>query len=1179
MWRFLTLAVFCLAPLAAIAQDAASERDRGYLTALIEDSLSGAGRSVQLDGFAGALSSRATFDQLSIADDSGVWITIRNGAIKWNRTALLSGRIEIDEMTAEEIDFPRRPATSATPSEATGFSLPVLPVAVSIGTLRADRVYLGQPILGVAADVRLTASAILKGGEGSASLAIDRIDGQQGSLTLTAAYSNTTRDATLDLLVQEAAGGITVELFGIPGRPSAELAIHGNGVIDDFRADVSIRTDGQPRVSGRIQFRAETGRDGAVTRGFQARLAGDVTPLFLPEYRDFFGEDISLEAEGRRLPTGRIDLSRLVIDSKGVDLTGQLSLGANGVPLQAAVTLRLGLASGGEVLLPIPGEQTFVQAADLQLHYDRARESGWTLAGAMSGLRRPSLSLARIEIAGSGRIEPGGGPAPGGLIGGTFRFDAQGIAPADPGLRQAIGADARGKTVFTWAPGGRLRLSALELRGPGYRAAGTLAFGGLETGLDVTGRLSANVADLARFEGLSGRPVGGAGDVSVRGSYGILSGIVDGDLMIRGRNLSVSQAEIDSLLSGDSELSASLRRDETGTRIRSFTLSARTLKATAAGLISSRSSDLAADLDFSDLSALGGRYRGALKASATMTGPADARVIALTATGDRLAAGQAEIDRIIGSPSELSLAMVQKGSAIELNAFRLANREVAVEATGTPSEAGQAIALSARLRDMALLAPGFPGPLTLSGTVDQREAGYRVDLQGAGPGGTAATITGSVATDGSTTDLAIRGSAQSAMINAFIAPRNISGPITFDLGLNGRPGLDALSGRVSLQDAAFIAPIFGIAIENLGAAADLTGGRATIAASGQVRGGGEVRLSGPVVLTRPYTVDLTTMLRAVHLRDPELYDTNVDGEVRVVGPLLGGADIRGAVRLGKTEVRIPSSGFGNPALLEDITHIAEPRDALTTRMRAGLVTRSGAAREKGSPYGLDLTISAPERIFVRGRGLDAELGGALTLTGTTENVIPSGQFNLIRGRLDILGKRLTIDEGLIQLQGALTPYIRFGATTQSGGITATIVIEGDATTPEITFSSNPDLPEEEVIARILFAKDLKNLSAFQAAQLASALANLAGKGSGGIIAKLRDSFALDDLDIATDAAGQSSLRVGKYISEKVYSNVVIGSDGKSEVNLNLDVRPDLTLRGTLTDDGKSSVGIYYERDY
>ncbi len=734
MRRVLYLALFFFAPAAVIAQDSATtERDRSYLTALIEDNLSGAGRSVRLDGFAGALSSRATFDQLSIADDEGVWITVRNGAISWNRSALLSGRIEIEEMSAEEIDLPRRPASSNTPSEATGFSLPELPVAVSIGALRADRVVLGQPIMGVAAEVQLKASAKLEGGEGSADLDITRIDGQQGSLVLSGAYSNATRDAKLDLLVKEAAGGIAVDLLGIPGRPSAELAIHGSGVIDAFRTDISVRTDGQPRVSGQIQLSAEAGKDGALTRGFQAQLAGDVTPLFLPEYRDFFGDDVSLEAEGRRLPTGEMDLSRLVIDSEGVDLTGRLSLTSEGLPLQAAMTLRVGVVSGGEVLLPIPGNQTFVRSADLKLRYDQAKGNGWTLDGTMSELRQPSISIANLALGGSGRIATGSKLAPG-LIGGTVRFDAQGIEPADPGLRQAIGPNISGKTVFSWQQGGKLRFPALEVTGQGYGATANFAIDGLDSGVEVAGRLTASVADLARFEGLAGRSVGGSGNVSVQGSYGILSGIVDGDIDLRGRDLSISQAEVDNLLKGDSRLTASVRRDQEGTRIRSSSLTASTLKAAATGLIASKTSDLTADLDFSDLSALGGRYRGALKASATMKGPAEARDIAMSATGNRLAVGQAEIDRIIGSPSALSLAVVQKGNAVELRSFSLKNDEVSVEATGASSGAGQVIDLTSRLRDMSLLAPGFPGPLTLSGKIDQQESGYRVRLERIGSG-------------------------------------------------------------------------------------------------------------------------------------------------------------------------------------------------------------------------------------------------------------------------------------------------------------------------------------------------------------------------------------------------------------------------------------------------------------
>lgn len=1182
MRRLLLSLPLLLLPVGLVAQDTpgaeTTARDRSFLTGLIEDNLSGAGRSVRLDGFAGALSSRATFEQLTIADSEGVWITIRNGAISWNRSALLAGRIDIDEMSAAEIELTRRPAAEGSPSEASGFSLPELPVSVSIGALRADRVVLGPPILGVPAEVRLQASMQLAGGEGAADIAVTRIDGREGSFTLKGSYSNATREATLDLLAKEAADGIAVQILKIPGLPSAEVAIHGSGVIDQFRTEVAIRTDGQPRVSGYVQLGTATDEQGQATRSFTADLAGDLAPLFRPEYQEFFGTEVSLQAEGRKLPSGQTDLTRLALDSRGVDLNGSLSLNPAGLPLLAAMTLKVGLADGSQVVLPIPGDRTTVGSADLRLRYDGRRDSGWTLAGSMTDLKRPAVSVGALTLDGSGRIDTGTG-ASAGTIGGTVSFDANQIASVDPALQEAIGDAVSGRTVFSWQPEGRLRLPVLVVSGAGYRASGNVSVGGLDSGIELSGDLTAVVADLARFSGLAGRPVGGSGTVGVNGAYGVLSGIADASIEVDGQDMSASIPELDNLLRGASRFSASIRRDETGTRIRASELRASTLLATAAGTISASASDLKARLDFSDLSAMGGRYRGGLTAAATMTGPAEARQIDLAATGNGLGIGLAEVDRIIGGKSDLRLSAIRSEDTVALRSFSLENGQITVQATGSAAADGQLIGLTSRLRDMALLAPGFPGPLSLEGQIEQRSSGYRLDLKANGPGSTTATISGTAASDFSTTNLAIAGSAESAVINPFIQPRNVSGPVRFDLRMNGAPGLSALGGTVALQSARLVAPTFGIQMAGVNISADLAGQRATLSGSGSVDGGGEVRLSGPVSLTAPFDGDLTISLASVRLSDPELFDTDVSGTVRVNGPMTGGAMISGAVALGTTELRIPSTGLGGGTLLDGVQHVAEPGPVRETRRRAGLIGEKGEQRAEMRPFGLDLTISAPARMFVRGRGIDAELGGSLNVGGTTAAVVPRGQFNLIRGRLDILGKRFVIDEGLIQLQGALEPYVRFGATTESEGIRATIQIEGDATAPEIHFLSSPELPEEEVIARLLFSKSLASLSPFQAAQLASAVATLAGKGGEGIVSKLRKSFGLDDLDFSSDEEGNTALRVGRYISEKVYTNVEVGSDGKAEVTINLDVTPSLTVRGTVAGDGTSGVGLFYERDY
>ena len=175
-----------------------------------------------------------------------------------------------------------------------------------------------------------------------------------------------------------------------------------------------------------------------------------------------------------------------------------------------------------------------------------------------------------------------------------------------------------------------------------------------------------------------------------------------------------------------------------------------------------------------------------------------------------------------------------------------------------------------------------------------------------------------------------------------------------------------------------------------------------------------------------------------------------------------------------------------------------------TRDRAGLLGGAngrGGAAGGGAAFGLDLTVSAPSRIFVRGRGIDAELGGQLRLQGTTAAIVPSGSFDLIRGRLDILGKRLVLAEAGLVLEGSFVPMLQVAANSESDGVVSSVRIEGPADDPEVSFTSIPDLPQEEVLARLLFGRDLNSISALQAAQLANAVAVLAGRGGEGLVSR------------------------------------------------------------------------------
>jgi translocation and assembly module TamB len=194
-------------------------------------------------------------------------------------------------------------------------------------------------------------------------------------------------------------------------------------------------------------------------------------------------------------------------------------------------------------------------------------------------------------------------------------------------------------------------------------------------------------------------------------------------------------------------------------------------------------------------------------------------------------------------------------------------------------------------------------------------------------------------------------------------------------------------------------------------------------------------------------------------------------------------------------------------------------------------------------------------------------------------VIPSGGIDLIRGRLDILGRRLDLTEASIRLEGSLDPQLRVVATNSSDGITSSVILDGRVSEPVITFASSPPLPEEEVLAHLLFGRQLNSLSPLQAAQLANAVATLAGRGGDGIIGKLRRNFGLDDFDLISDAKGGTSLRLGRYVSEDIYTEVIVGTEGTSQLNLNLDISPGVTVRGSADSDGDTGIGIFVEKDY
>lgn len=1247
-------ALVCVVALPVSAQNDISDED--WLTELIEDSVSSENLTVDISNFRGALSSTAQMDALTVADAQGVWLRMEGLTLSWDRGALLSGAIDIETLAADRIIVNRLPQSApqgaALPNaEATPFSLPELPVSVAIDAITADIIEISPALLGEPITASFTGALNLANGAADAVADLSRTDAKTGRFLLNAGYDNASRNLRLRLSVEEGPDGLAVRALSIPGAPTATLSIAGEAPVDDFTADITLATEGTPRITGAFALsRPEPTAD----LGFALDLTGDLRPLMDTELEQFFGTNTVLKASGTLPLAGGARLNDLILATGQLALRGTADLTPTYWPRAFDLRGRIGTGTGDAVQLPFSAADTFVDHVALILSFDAAQGDGWLGAFDITGLARDGLTVENLALSGGGTLTPSAdGSASTGRFTAALDYAAHGLALRDRGLQQAVGPQVTGTVILNRQQGAPLNLSVVTLNTAGLSASGRGQIEGPAGRFETHADLQMTSDDFTRFSRLTGLNLSGAGQVDLSLRTQPLDGSTAAHIDAQTRRLGLGIDTLDRLLTGPARLQADLERDTAGTRLRNLTLDAETFLAQGDATLTGDSitADLTAQLH--DLSRLqpglhgagqmNAQLRGTPGGRSTMTARITAPTTDLTLTTDAIpqdgggyrltpqitaslsdlshyrpligsrlggsvtatlngsydtesglltATAQTQTRNLIAGPPSLDPVLRGNGTLradLSLNENRrlrvdavqidLPNLDVtgAVTTTGTDTAA----TFSARLRDLGVVLSDFPGPLTADINARQHSTGWRITGQADGPGGTTVQADGGLTNNGQL-NMALTGSAPLALANRFIAPRRVSGLARFDLSANGPPGLTALQGPIRISDGQFSAPTLSQSIENLTGTVQLAAGTARIDLTGAPRNGGALSLSGPVDLTSPFQAGLTAQLDSVVLRDPTLYRTTADGTVSMTGPLAGGASITGQINLGPAEIQVPSTGVSALGSLPEVTHLGPRLDIRQTLNRAGVGTRPQTTRQSpaGPAYPLDLTIRAPSRIFVRGRGLDAELGGALRLTGSSQNVIPIGRFDLVRGRLNILGQRFELSEGFAQLEGDFTPFLSLTAATESDlGTAISIIAEGRADDLKIRFTSSPEMPEDEVLAQLLFGRDLSSLSPFQAVQLASAVAVLAGNSNGGFVTDLRENLDLDDLELTSDEDGDPGIRAGKYISENVYTDVSVGSDGRSEININIDIDRNFTARGSVASDGETSIGIFFERDY
>ncbi|MEP1612189.1 MAG: translocation/assembly module TamB domain-containing protein [Roseobacter sp.] len=1193
-----------LAP-AAQAQD--EDDGGGFLTRTIEGALSGAGREVNIIGFAGALSSEATFEQMTIADAQGIWLTLDDVSLIWSRTALLRGRLEVNSLTAQLLKVERLPEPGETPvevpsAEAEEFSLelPELPVSINLESFEVAEIDLGAPIIGEPVRLALQAAVRLDDDGLFLDMAANRLDEVAGTFGIKANIERDGAEIDLDLALQEEPGGITARLMALPDLPSVDLKIAGIGPLDDFSADIDLATDDAPRLKGQVILSAEPvqGSDAEINRRIQADLGGDITALIAPQYHSFFGPDVGLVMNTVLEASGGIDVQEFSLDAEAVDLAGTVRLNRDLWP--AFVDVKGEIAQdGNDVVLPGSDAGVSIRSVTLDVAFDATKGDKLTGVFDIRDLKHEAAQIDQIALKVDGLLD-GSVDTIGKLVA-DVTLDAIGVQLQDEDAASALGDKISAGTKITYLDGAPIEITGLTLAGPDFDLRGDVIIEGLDNGFPTDLNVDINASDLSRFAALAGQPLEGAAELSVIGNVVPLSSMFDLEIRGETQDVVVGIAQADALLQGRSTVSLGAARNVTGTFLRDLRINNQALDVSASAELRSAGSDVQARLRLADIALVAPQYEGAIALDATarqteegwkietdLRAPYDS-----TASISGLATGpDADLTFEVSVPevnpfldgangplqADGRLWQSEQGYQIDVKAGGPFDATLDVQGVATGTDAK--VTFDAGLPDMGVLMAELTGALALNGEVARAGEEWAVETRLEGPAGLAADISGTAASDASTIDMGIKGQVPLSMAGPFLAPSSLTGPAAFDLTVKGAPSLEALSGTITTSDVAFSDPNLRLGLEDISTRVDLANNNAQIDLGADFVTGGRLQVDGSLNLVS-LAADLAIALRDAVLIDPNLYAATLGADIAIEGPLTGGARISGDIDLEEVNVTVPGTGVTSIGVIPEIQHIGASNRVTQTRARAGVLpkeTKEGASGE--SPvYRLALNINAPSQIFIRGRGLNAEMGGDLQVRGDTSNIVSSGSFDLIRGRLDIIGKRFELDEGSVQFQGAVTPYILFVTTTEIPDGTASISVEGLASEPEITFSSEPEAAEDEVLALILFGRYVSELSAFQALQLANGVSQLSGRGGLDVIGGLREGIGLDELDVTTDEEGSTSVSAGKYITDTIYTDVTSNSDKGTDISLNIDLTDSLIGKATVAEDGDSSVGLFFERDY
>ena len=401
---------------------------------------------------------------------------------------------------------------------------------------------------------------------------------------------------------------------------------------------------------------------------------------------------------------------------------------------------------------------------------------------------------------------------------------------------------------------------------------------------------------------------------------------------------------------------------------------------------------------------------------------------------------------------------------------------------------------------------------------------------------------------------------------------DLSGPVAIGADIGGRLVDPQIRGSLRATGARLESAVTGTVVQQINASGRFNGSRLALSGiSGSTPGGGSIAGSGVVDFSGGKAgLDLRFETNRARILARDDIGATVTGPIRVQSSGEGGT-ISGNLQLvdGRFTLGRASAAASVPQL--KVRNVGlDPERVIEV---AGL-----------RPWRLDLDVAGGP-LTVRGLGIDSRWRTDLKIGGSVDAPRFNGRADLIRGDYEFAGRNFRLERGVLRFRGESPPdpLLDIRAEAQVQGLDASVTVTGTGLRPEIRFASVPQLPQDELLSRILFGTSITNLSAPEALQLASAVAALqSGSGNLDPINAVRRAVGLDRLRIlpADVATGQkTAISAGKYIGRRLFVEVITDGQGYSATRVEYQVTRWLSLLSSISTIGRTSANVRVSRDY